>query len=368
MKIGVPKEVKVHEYRVAIVPAGVAQLVASGHEVQIQAGAGEGSSITDEQFTAAGAKIIPTAEDVWSTSEMIMKVKEPVVSEHALIQPGQTLFTYFHLAAVPELAPVLLEKKATAVAYETVELDSGRLPMLVPMSIVAGKMSTQVGATLLERDEGGKGILLGGVPGVRRGRVVVLGGGTAGTAAAKIAVGLGASVTIIDISLPRLEYLDDVFMSRVNLVHSNSVSIAEEVCRADLVIGAVLVPGRRAPTLVSRELIGQMSPGSVVVDIAVDQGGCIETIHGTTHDEPTYEVDGVVHYGVTNMPGAVAHTSTFALTNATLPYALRLAALGPVEAARTDPSLARGFNTFDGKVTHRAVAEDLGYEFAPLLA
>ncbi len=366
MIIGVPKEVKIHEYRVAMVPAGVQQLVAAGHEVRIQSGAGTGSSITDVQFEAAGATIVPSAEELWKGSEMIVKVKEPVVSEHALIQHGQTLFTYFHLAAVPELAPVLLDKKVAAIAYETVELDSGRLPMLQPMSVVAGKMATQVGATLLERGHGGKGVLLGGVPGVRRGRVLVLGGGTSGTAAAKIAVGLGASVTIMDISLPRLEYLDDIFGSRINLVFSNPISIAEQVRRADLVVGAVLVPGRRAPTLVTRELVQQMDPGSVLVDIAVDQGGCIETIKPTTHDEPTYLLYDVLHYGVTNMPGAVAHTSTYALTNATLGYAMRIANMGPLEAAKADLALAKGFNAYDGKITHQAVAEDLGYEFQPL--
>lgn len=366
MIIGVPKEVKIHEYRVAIVPAGVKQLVDAGHEVRIEANAGKGSRITDVQFEAAGAKIVPTAEALWSGAEMIMKVKEPVAIEHERIQAGQTLFTYFHLAAVPELAPVLVEKKVSAIAYETVELADGRLPMLHPMSVVAGKMATQVGATLLERGRGGKGVLLGGVPGVRRGRVVVLGGGTSGTAAAKIAVGLGASVTVIDISLPRLEYLDDIFGSRVNLVASNPLSIADEVRRADLVVGAVLVPGRRAPTLVTADLVREMDPGSVVVDIAVDQGGCIETIRPTTHDEPTYVVDEVLHYGVTNMPGAVAHTSTYALTNATLRYALRIADLGPLGAAKRDPALAKGFNTHSGQVTHQAVAEDLGMPFAPL--
>lgn len=366
MIIGVPKEVKVHEYRVAMVPAGVQQLVAAGHDVRIQSGAGTGSSITDEQFEAAGATIVPSAEELWKSAEMIVKVKEPVVAEHELIQPGQTLFTYFHLAAVPELAPVLVDKKVSAIAYETVELPDGRLPMLQPMSVVAGKMATQVGATLLERGHGGKGVLLGGVPGVRRGRVLVLGGGTSGTAAAKIAVGLGASVTIMDISLPRLEYLDDIFGSRVNLVFSNPISIADEVRRADLVVGAVLVPGRRAPTLVTRELVQEMDPGSVLVDIAVDQGGCIETIKPTTHDEPTYQLYDVLHYGVTNMPGAVAHTSTYALTNATLGYAMRIAKLGPLAAAKADSALAKGFNAYDGKITHQAVAEDLGYEFQPL--
>lgn len=366
MIIGVPKEVKLHEYRVAMVPAGVKQFVDSGHRVLVEKSAGEGSRISDASFERAGAEIVDNVDDLWSLAEMIVKVKEPVPDEHERIRPKQTLFTYFHLAAVPELAPVLLDKNVTAIAYETVELDDGRLPMLNPMSVVAGKMATQIGATLLERGRGGKGVLLGGVPGVRRGRVVVLGGGTSGTAAAKIAVGLGASVTIVDISLPRLEYLDDIFGSRVNLVASNPLSIAEEVCRADLVIGAVLVPGRRAPCLVPRELVAEMDLGSVVVDIAVDQGGCIETIHATTHDDPTYVVEGVLHYGVTNMPGAVAHTSTFALTNATLPYAQKIAELGPLEAAKRDRALAKGFNTYGGRVTHQAVAEDLGLPFEAL--
>ena len=367
MKIGVPTEVKVHEGRVALVPSGVRKLISHGHQVLVQAGAGEGSNLPDAAYLEAGAILKATAQDIWASADMIMKVKEPVASEYPLIQDGQTLFTYFHLAAVPDLAPVLLARKVTAVAYETIQLPSGRLPLLQPMSEVAGKMSVQIGANLLEKESGGKGILLGGVPGVRRGRVVVLGGGTVGTAAAKVAVGLGADTTIIDQSLPRLEYLDDIFGARVNLLHSNIETIASSVRRADLLVGAVLVPGARAPTLVPRELVAQMDPGSAIVDVAIDQGGCIETIHGTTHDKPTYVVDGVIHYGVTNMPGAVAQTSTFALTNATLNYALKLADKGAMGAARTDAALALGFNTHNGAVTYEAVAEALGLPYRPLL-
>jgi len=366
MRIGIPKEVKVYEGRVGIVPAGVRALSAQGHTVSIQAGAGIGSGISDAQFVAAGAQICETAKEIWTSSQMIMKVKEPVTSEHDLIQQDQLIFTYFHLAAVPELLPVLLDKNVSAVSYETIQLLNGRLPLLQPMSEVAGKMSVQIGASLFESDRGGKGVLLGGVPGVRRGRVVILGGGTVGTAAAKIAVGLGASVTVIDLSLPRLEYLDDIFGPRVNLLHSNPDTISDEVHRADLVIGAVLVPGGRAPTLVDRELVESMEAGSVIMDVAIDQGGCIETIRGTTHDDPTYVVGGVLHYGVTNMPGAVAHTSTFALTNATTSYALKLADQGALEAARQDSALAKGFNAYGGSVCHEAVAEALGTEFKPI--
>lgn len=365
MNIGIPKEIKIHEYRVAITPAGVKELKARGHHVRIEAGAGLGSGISDERFAQAGAEIT-SVDEVWTKSDMIMKVKEPIAAEYTRIQPRQTLFTYFHLAAVPELAPVLLEQEVTAVAYETIQLPNGRLPLLQPMSEVAGKMSVQIGAHLLEKASGGKGVLLGGVPGVRRGRVVILGGGTVGTAAAKIAVGLGASVTIIDLSLPRLEYLDDIFGSRVNLLHSNPDTIAEEVRRADLLVGAVLVPGARAPNLVSKELVASMEDGSVIVDVAIDQGGCIETIKATTHDNPTYVVGGVLHYGVTNMPGAVAQTSAFALTNATLQYAFKLADMGPIEAAKKDPALALGFNTHGGKITYKAVADALNLEYKPL--
>ena len=368
MNIGVPAEVKVYEGRVAVVPSGVRQLCASGHKVVVQAGAGLGSTIADAAFVQAGAMIAPDAASVWRNSEMIIKVKEPVAHEYELIQPNQTLFTYFHLAAVPALAPVLLERRATAVAYETIQLVDGHLPLLQPMSEVAGKMSVQIGANLLENGRGGKGILLGGIPGVRRGRVVVLGAGTVGMAATKIAVGLGAEVTVIDRSVARLGYLDDVFGSRVNLLHSNPDTIASSVRRADLVVGAVLVPGARAPKLVDEALVGEMDDGSAIVDVAIDQGGCIETVRGTTHDAPTYTVGGVLHYGVTNMPGAVAQTSTFALTNVTLPYALKLAKHGAIEAARADAALALGFNTYQGAITHLAVAEALDLPFRPLFA
>jgi len=365
--IGVPKEVKVHEYRVAIVPAGVRALKAKGHQVLIESKAGVGSGITDALYEAAGATIVSSAAEVWKRGEMIMKVKEPIAPEHALIQPKQTIFTYFHLAAVPELAPVLLEKKVTSVAYETITAPDGSLPLLQPMSVVAGKMATQIGANLLEKGRGGKGLLLGGLPGVRRGRVVVLGGGTVGLAAAQIGIGLGAIVSIIDISLPRLEYLNDILGSRVNLLHSNHDMIQEEVRRADLLIGAVLVPGARAPHLVDRKLVSEMEDGSVIVDVAIDQGGCIETIHGTTHEAPTYVVDGVLHYGVTNMPGAVAHSSTYGLTNATMRYALQLADLGAIEACKRDPGLAQGLNTHNGTISYKAVAEALKLEYRPAL-
>ena len=366
MRIGVPKEVKVLEGRVAMTPAGVRMLVARGHQVSVQTGAGLGSGLTDAQFIEAGATMVEDVDALWADSEMIVKVKEPVEEEYGRIAEGQLLFTYFHLAAVPSLAPVLLERKATAVAYETIALPDGRLPLLQPMSMVAGKMSVQIGANLLESHNGGKGVLLGGVPGTRRGRVVILGGGTVGTAAAKIAVGLGANVTILDVSMPRMEYLDDIFGSRVSLIHSNPDSVAEAVTRADLVVGAVLVPGARAPRLVTRDVVSQMEPGSVITDVAIDQGGCIETIYGTTHQDPTYLVDGVIHYGVTNMPGAVAQTSTFGLTNVTMPYALKLADLGALDAAKADPALAGGFNTHNGRVCHDEVAKALDYDYSPL--
>jgi alanine dehydrogenase len=368
MKIGVPKEVKVHEGRIAVVPSGVRQLCTQGHEVLVEAGAGMGSYIDNAAFVEAGAKLAKDAREVWANSDMIIKVKEPVEEEYALIREEQILFTYFHLAAVPTLAPVLIERRVTAVAYETIQMLDGHLPLLQPMSEVAGKMSVQIGANLLEKGEGGKGILLGGVPGVRRGRVTILGAGTVGMAATKIAVGLGAEVTVIDRSVARLGYLDDVFGSRVNLLHSNPDTIASSVRRTDLLVGAVLVPGARAPKLVDKKLVSEMDDGSVIVDVAVDQGGCIETIHGTTHDKPTYKVTGVLHYGVTNMPGAVAQTSTFALTNVTLPYALKLANLGPLAAAKQDAALALGFNTYAGGVTHRAVAEALELPYRPLFA
>lgn len=365
MIIGVPTEIKNHEYRVGMIPAGVRALVARGHRVLVQRGAGEGSGLPDERYADAGATLVDDAAEVWGRADMIVKVKEPVPQEFPLIRDEQIIYTYFHLAAAPELARVLLEKRVAAVAYETIELPDGSLPLLRPMSEVAGKMAPQVGSRCLEKEMGGKGVLLGGVPGVKRGEVVIIGGGVVGINAAKVAVGMGASVTVLDIDTDRLNYLEDVFLGRVQTLYSDVENIARLVPRADLVIGAVLVTGARAPRLVTREMIAQMEPGSVVVDVAVDQGGCIETARPTTHDDPTYVVDGVVHYCVANMPGAVAHTSTFALNNATTPYALRIAELGVRAACAADAALARGLNTLDGVCTHQAVAESLGLEYAP---
>lgn len=366
MIIGVPKETKVREYRVGLVPAGVKALVESGHKVLVEEHAGEGSGQPDEAYVEAGAEIVPSATAVWERSEMIVKVKEPIEPEYALMQPEQIVFTYFHLAAVPALAKVLLEKKIAAVAYETIQTPKGGLPLLKPMSEVAGKMATQVGAMCLEKERGGKGLLLGGVPGVRRGKVVVIGGGVVGLNAAKVAVGMGADVTILDKSLDRLEYLDDVFMGRAQTLYSDPVNIERTVLDADLVIGGVLIPGAKAPRLVTRDMISRMEEGSVVVDVAVDQGGCIETCHPTTHDDPTYVVDGVVHYCVANMPGAVAHTSTFALTNATIPYARALADKGLIQAMADDRALALGLNAFQGWITYEAVATDLELPYRPM--
>jgi alanine dehydrogenase len=363
MKIGVPTEIKNNEYRVGLVPAGVREYVGRGHQVVVQKGAGVGSSIPDSEYVQAGAELLGTAQEVWESADMIVKVKEPLPAEYDLMQPNQIIYTYFHLAAVPELAQALVEKKVSAVAYETIELPDGRLPLLEPMSEVAGRMSIQVGAHCLERYAGGKGVLLGGVPGVSRGKVVILGGGTVGTNAATMAVGMGAHVTIFDVNLYRLRYLNEVFGNRIQTLYSNADSIAEQVCNADLVVGAVLLAGARAPNLVPRTLLKQMQPGSVVVDVAVDQGGCIETCQPTTHDNPTYVVDDVVHYCVANMPGAVPRTSTYALNNTTLEYGLAIAQRGLEAAMRTDPVLAKGMNTYAGHVTHPAVAESLGVEY-----
>ncbi|MDF1565840.1 MAG: alanine dehydrogenase [Deltaproteobacteria bacterium] len=366
MIIGVPTETKVQEFRVGLVPAGVRLLVADGHEVVVQRGAGEGSGISDSAYESAGARLLEDADAVWKAAEMIVKVKEPIAVEYERMQRGQILYTFLHLAAVPALAGVLLEREVKAVAYETIQLPSGALPLLKPMSEVAGKMSVQVGAMCLERAWGGRGVLLGGVPGVRRGRVVILGGGVVGTNAAKIAVGMGAEVALLDIDLDRLEYLDDIFGGRLQTLYSDPHNIEQFVRQADLVIGAVLVAGARAPRLVTRELIAQMGSGTAIVDVAVDQGGCIETCRPTTHAEPTYGVDGVVHYCVANMPGAVPHTSTLALTNTTIPYARILARHGLEAACAADPALALGVNTLAGKVTHAAVAESLELPYTPL--
>jgi alanine dehydrogenase len=369
MKIGVPKETKIREYRVGMTPAGVRELTRHGHEVLVERGAGEGSGIADQLYVEAGGRMVPTASDAWS-ADMVVKVKEPLEPEYGFLREGLVLYTYLHLAAAPELTRELVKKRVTGVAYETIRTPDGRLPLLRPMSEVAGRMAVQVGATSLERERGGKGVLLGGVPGTRRGRVVILGGGVVGRNAATIAVGMGAQVTLLDIRAKTMEYLEDVFGSSIETLYSNPYNIEEAVSRADLVIGAVLVPGAVAPKLVTEALIRRMEKGSVVVDVAVDQGGCIETCRPTTHDHPTYEVDGVVHYCVPNMPGAVAQTSTWALTNVTLEHAARIAALGFVRAVREDAALAAGVNTFAGAVTCAPVAEahGLGYaELDPLL-
>ena len=365
MKIGVPKEIKVQEYRVGMVPAGVGALVARGHDVSVQAGAGEGSGITDEEYVAMGAGIVSSIEDVYGTADMVVKVKEPVAPEYDLLRDGQTIYTYFHLAAAPELAEVLLAKRISAVAYETVQLANGSLPLLEPMSEVAGRMAIQEGAICLEKERGGRGVLLGGVPGTKPGKVTIIGGGTVGTNAAKMAVGLGARVTILDVNIDRLRYLDDIFGNRIATLFSDFANIDACVVDSDLVVGAVLIAGARAPHLVKEELVARMLPGSVIVDVAVDQGGCVETCIPTNHDNPTYIKHDVIHYCVANMPGAVARTSTFALTNATIPYALQLANRGLEPALRADPALALGLNTYKGCCVHKAVAESLGYEYVP---
>ncbi len=367
MKIGVPTEIKSNEYRVGLIPAGVSEYIRNGHQVFVQSGAGQGSAIPDEEYEAVGATILDDADDVWATADMIIKVKEPLQPEYDRMQHGQIVYTYFHLAAVPELAEVLLEREVAALAYETIQLEDGRLPLLEPMSEVAGRMSVQVGSHCLQREEGGKGILLGGVPGVRRAKVVIIGGGVVGTNAAKIAVGMGAQVTILDIDLYRLRYLDDIFGNSIETLHSNREMIATKVRDADLVVGAVLIPGAKAPHLVTREHIAEMPEGSVVVDVSVDQGGCIATCHPTTHEDPTYLVDDVVHYCVANMPGAVARTSTYALNNTTLPYGLAVANQGLEEAVIGDKPLQLGVNTYGGECVHQVVAESLDLEFTPLM-
>jgi alanine dehydrogenase len=362
MKIGCPKEIKVHEYRVGLVPAGVRELVADGHEVHVQTQAGAGIGIDDAAYVAAGAKILPDARAVFDTVDMVVKVKEPQAGECAMLRDGQLLFTYLHLAADPDQAAGLVKSGCTAIAYETVTAADGSLPLLTPMSEVAGRMSIQVGATALQKAYGGFGVLLGGVPGVQPAKVVILGGGVSGTNAAQMAVGMGAQVTVVDRSLKRLRELDVQFGNAVYTAYSTMETIEKLVIQADLVIGAVLVAGAAAPKLVTREMVSRMEKGGVLVDISIDQGGCFETSRPTTHAEPTYSVDGVIHYCVTNMPGAVPRTSTFALTNATLPYVKSLANLGWREALRRDPGFARGLNVHAGKVTHKAVARDLGYE------
>ncbi len=366
MKIGLPKEIKDNEYRVGLTPAGVQALEDAGHEVFVQKSAGEGSGFTDDQYVKAGADLLDTADEVWETGDMIVKVKEPVAPEYARMREDQLLFTYLHLAPELELTKVMLERKVTGVAYETITDKQGRLPLLTPMSEVAGRMSVQVGATYLEKMNGGRGILLGGVPGVPAANVVIIGGGIVGTEAAKMAVGLGAKVTIIDRNLDRLRQLDDIFLSKVQTLASSKYAIEEAISHADLVIGAVLVVGAAAPKLVTRDMLHLVPSGAVLVDVAVDQGGCFETTHATTHSNPTYFEEGVLHYCVANMPGAVPRTSTFALTNATLPYALDLANKGFERAIQDDPGLREGVNTYAGKLTYEAVAESQGLEYTPL--
>ncbi|MES5864504.1 alanine dehydrogenase [Bacillus cereus group sp. RP32] len=364
MRIGIPTEIKNNENRVAMTPAGAVHLVQNGHEVFVQKGSGIGSGFTDEEYVQAGAKLVETAEEAWN-QDMVMKVKEPVASEYGYFREGLILFTYLHLAPEPELTKALIDNKVVSIAYETVQLDNRSLPLLAPMSEVAGRMSAQIGAQFLEKNKGGKGILLAGVPGVKRGKVTIIGGGQAGTNAAKIAVGLGADVTIIDLSAERLRQLDDIFGNQVKTLMSNPYNIAEAVKESDLVIGAVLIPGAKAPKLVTEEMIQSMEPGSVVVDIAIDQGGIFETTDRiTTHDNPTYEKHGVVHYAVANMPGAVPRTSTLALTNVTVPYAVQIANKGYKDACLGNTALLKGINTLDGYVTYEAVAEAHGLQYA----
>ena len=364
MIVGVPKEIKTNENRVALVPAGAEALVADGHTVLVEQGAGLGSGFADEAYKGVGAQIVPAVADVWAKAEMIMKVKEPIAVEWPRMRKGQVIFTYFHFAAAEDLTKAVIASNAIAIAYETVQLDSGELPLLTPMSEVAGRMAVQEGAKYLEKVFGGSGILLGGVPGVLPGEVVVIGGGVVGTNAAKMAAGLGAHVTLLDVSLDRLRYLSDVLAPNVDLLYSNRHNILEQIKKADLVIGAVLLPGAKAPHLVKRVDLKLMKPGSVIVDVAVDQGGCIETIKPTTHENPTYVVDGIIHYAVANMPGGVPRTSTLALTNATFPYAKRLAKLGWKAACKADRALALGLNVIEGKVVYPGVAEAFGLPLA----
>lgn len=369
MRVGIPTEIKNNENRVAITPAGVKSLTVDGHEVLIQKGAGLGSMITDEEYVAAGAKILDTAADVWNKSEMIMKVKEPLASEYDLFHEGLILFTYLHLAPEPELTAALLKKKVIGIAYETVQLDNKSLPLLAPMSEIAGRMSIQVGAHLLTKHEGGKGLLLGGTAGVQAASVAIIGAGTVGVSAAKVAMGMGAHVTILDNNLERLRYLDDIYGVKIQTLASNHFNIAETVKNTDLVIGSVLIPGAMTPKLVTEEMVKTMRPGGAIVDVAIDQGGCIETTakHGaTTHDKPSFIQHGIVHYSVANMPGAVARTSTFTLTNATMPYAVQLANKGWKKACQDNSALARGINTCDGKVTYKGVSDALKLEFTPV--
>ena len=366
MIVGLPKEIKDNEYRVGLTPAGVRALTDAGHQVFVERAAGEGSGFGDDLYELAGATLLDTADEVWAQGEMIVKVKEPIAPEYPRMRESQILFTYLHLAPDVELTRQLLERKVTGIAYETITDRRGTLPLLTPMSDVAGRMAVQVGAQFLEKMNGGRGVLLGGVPGVPAARVVIIGGGVVGTNSAKIAVGMGAQVTIVDKNLDRLRELDDIFLSKISTLASSAYAIHGAISEADLIIGAVLVPGAAAPKLVTRNMLKDVSNGAVIVDVAVDQGGCFETTHATTHSNPTYYVEGVLHYCVANMPGAVPRTSTFALTNATLPYALRLANNGFLKAITTDPGLKEGVNTYAGKLTYEGVATSQGLEYTPL--
>ncbi|MFN2415492.1 MAG: alanine dehydrogenase [Pyrinomonadaceae bacterium] len=366
MIVGLPKEIKDNEYRVGLTPAGVRALNDAGHKVVVEKSAGEGSGFEDSLYEKAGARILDSADDVWAEAEMVVKVKEPIEPEYPRMKEGLLLFTYLHLAPDPKQTQALLEHKVTGIAYETITDRRGTLPLLTPMSEVAGRMAVQVGAQYLEKMNGGRGVLLGGVPGVPGARVVILGGGVVGTNAAKIAVGMGAQVTIVDKNLDRLRELDDIFLSKITTLASSAYAIHGAIAEVDLIIGGVLVPGAAAPKLVTREMLKDVMKGAVIVDVAVDQGGCIETTRPTTHSNPTYYVEDVLHYCVANMPGAVPRTSTFALTNATLPYALRLANRGFLEAISGDPGLKEGVNTYAGKMTYKAVADDQGLEYASL--
>jgi alanine dehydrogenase len=365
--VGVPKEIKPNEHRVAITPAGVEALTLLGHPVFIETEAGIGSGFSDEDYRNAGASILSNAPEVFQKADLVLKVKEPLPPEYDLFKEGQLLFTYLHLAAEPKLTEALLKKRITAIAYETIQLPDGSLPLLTPMSEVAGRMAVQIGAMLLEKHYGGKGMLLGGVPGTPPAKVLILGGGIVGTNAAKIAIGFGADVTILDINLDRMRYLDDIFHSRVKTLMSNTYNIREEAKKADLLIGAVLIPGAKAPKLVTEDMVREMQPGSVIVDVAIDQGGSIETIDRvTTHANPSYVKHGVIHYSVANMPGAVARTSTFALTNTTLPYLLKLVKKGFKQAVQDDPTLAKGVNVTQGKIVYQSVAEAHQLPYYPL--
>jgi alanine dehydrogenase len=366
MIIGVPKEIKNKENRVSMVIAGVRALTGAGHKVLVQSTAGLGAGITDQEYIAAGATILDTAKEVFAKADMIVKVKEPLPEEYELLREGQILYTYLHLAADERLTKALLERKIVGIAYETIQPADKSLPLLAPMSAVAGRMATQIGATYLQKDHGGKGMLLGGVTGVARGNVTILGGGVVGINAAKMAIGLGAKVTVLDTNVDRLEYINDVFGNAVHTLYSNNEQIERSVIESDLVISAILVPGAKAPKLVTREMVSRMAPGGVIIDVAVDQGGAVETCRPTSHEHPTYTVDNIIHYAVPNMPGAVPRTSTYALTNVTLKYAMLLANLGWKESVSRDPALAKGVNIAHGKLTYKAVADDLGLPYEPL--